>query len=110
MKRAKQLIDYLATQEEAVLTYRASNMVLIVHIDTSYLSKNNLRSHVGDHLIMSSNALIPPFDNGAILKVAQIFKNVMPSLVEAELSAFYINVREAVNIKKILTELGHPQP
>ena len=31
MRNAKQLLDYLGTQEEAVLTFNASNMVLAVH-------------------------------------------------------------------------------
>ncbi len=39
MQQTLQLFDYLATQEDAVLSYHASNMVLAVHSDASYLSK-----------------------------------------------------------------------
>ncbi len=39
MQQTLQLLDYLAMQEDAVLSYRASNMVLAVHSDASYLSK-----------------------------------------------------------------------
>ena len=44
MARAKHLLDYLASQEEAVLTYSASNMVLAVHSDAGYLNEPNARS------------------------------------------------------------------
>ena len=34
----------------------------------------------------------------------------MSSAAEAELGALYINAREAVHIRNILEEIGHPQP
>ena len=49
-------------------------------------------------------------NNGSILNVAQIIKAVMSSAAEAELGALFINAREAVHIRNILAELGHPQP
>ena len=42
--------------------------------------------------------------------VAQIIKAVMPSAAEAELEALFINAKEAVHIRNILEEMGHPQP
>jgi hypothetical protein len=39
MQQTLQLLDYLATQEDAVLSYHASNMMLAVHSNASYLSK-----------------------------------------------------------------------
>ncbi len=39
MKQTLQLLDYLAMQEDAILSYHAGNMVLAVHSNTSYLSK-----------------------------------------------------------------------
>ena len=47
MAKTKHLLDYLATQEEAVLTYSASNMVLAVHSDAGYLNEANARSRAG---------------------------------------------------------------
>ena len=41
------LLDYLGTQEEAVLTFNASKMVLAAHSNTSYFSKTNARSKAG---------------------------------------------------------------
>jgi hypothetical protein len=109
-QHAQQLLDYLATQEEAIITYQSSDMVLAVHSDASYLSESKARSRVGGHFFMSSDVPIPPDGNGAVLTVAQIIKAVMSSAAEAELAALYINAREAVYIRQILTEMGHPQP
>ncbi len=39
MHQTQKLLDYLATQEDAVLTYNASNMILAVHSNARYLSK-----------------------------------------------------------------------
>ena len=108
-RRAMQLLDYLATQEEAVLTYRASNMVLAIHSDASYLSETNARSRAGGHFFLSRDNPVPP-DNGAILSIAQIIKAVMSSAAEAELGALYICARKAVYIRQILEALGHAQP
>ena len=58
---------------------------------------------------MSNNVGIPP-NNGAITNIVQIVKAVMSSAVEAELGGLFINAKEAVHIRNILTEMGHPQP
>ena len=39
MKQTQQLLDYIATQEEAVITYNTSDMKLAAHSNASYLSK-----------------------------------------------------------------------
>ena len=109
MEHVKQFLDYLATQEEAVLTYSASDMVLAVHSDASYLSEPKARSRAGGHFFMSFDSEDPP-NNGAILNIAHIIKNVMSSATEAELAALYIMAREAVYIRAVLEELGHKQP
>ena len=58
---------------------------------------------------MSNNAQLPS-NNGAVLNVASIIKAVMTSAAEAELGALYINAREAVPMRIVLEEMGHPQP
>ncbi len=73
MIRSKQIMDYLATQEPAVLTYRKSNMVLAVHSDASYLNEENARSRAGGHHFLSKNEPLPS-NNGAIHNVAEIIK------------------------------------
>ena len=43
-RRMTQLLNYIATQEEAIITYSTSNMVFAVHSDASYPSEPNARS------------------------------------------------------------------
>ena len=109
IKRAQQFLDYLATQEPAVLTYRKSDMILSIHSDAGYLNEPNARSRAGGHHYLSENTLFPP-NNGAIHNIAEIIKSVMSSAAEAELAALYINARKGVEIRNILQEMGHPQP
>ena len=109
MKKVKQFLDYALSQEEAVLTFSASDMILAGHSDGSYLSEKNARSRAGGHWFLSNDSAVPPF-NGAILNISQIIKAVMSSAAEAELGALFINAREAAYIRKILIEMGHPQP
>ena len=109
LEQTHHLLDYLATQEEAVLTYNASEMVLAVHSDASYLSEPKARSRAGGHFFLASDCTIPQ-NNGAVLNIAHIIKHVMSSATEAELAGLYIMAREAVYIRIILEELGHKQP
>jgi hypothetical protein len=44
-----QLLDYVATHPNAGILYIASNMILPVHTDVSYLSKHNTRSQASAH-------------------------------------------------------------
>mmetsp|Transcript_35759 Transcript_35759/g.55005 ORF Transcript_35759/g.55005 Transcript_35759/m.55005 type:complete len:135 (-) Transcript_35759:380-784(-) len=41
VNKIKTFLDYAATQEQAVITYRISDMVLAIHSDASYLSERN---------------------------------------------------------------------
>jgi hypothetical protein len=104
-----QLLDYCATQEEAIITYSASKMILAVHSDAGYCNEKKLHCRAGGHFFLSNGDEFPP-NNGAILTVVTIIKGVMSSVVEAELGALYLNAKEAVYIRQILTRMGHPQP
>jgi hypothetical protein len=108
LEQTIQLLDYLASQEEAVLTYHASAMKLAAHSDASYLSEPKARSRAGGHFFLSDGTDQAP-NNGAVLNIAHIIKHVMASATEAELAALYIMAREAVYIRIILEELGHKQ-
>jgi hypothetical protein len=109
MTLCKQLLDYIATQEEAILTYSASNMVLAIHSNASYLSEPKARSCAGGHMFMASNEDIPR-NNGAVLNISQKIQAVMSSAVEAKLGTLFINAKTAISMCKTLKELGRPQP
>jgi hypothetical protein len=44
MANVKHFLDYAATHQNAVLMYHASNMVLVIHSNASYLSEPKARS------------------------------------------------------------------
>ena len=105
-----QLLDYCASQEEAIITYHLSDMlILAVHRDAGYLNESKARSRAGGHFFLSSNVQ-NPLNNGAILTIAQIIDAVMSSAAEAELEGLFINAKEAMHMQCILQEMGHPQP
>ncbi len=97
MKKIKYLLDYCATQEEVVIKYKASKMILAVHSDAEYGNEKKSRSQAGGHFFMPSNNKLPP-NNGAILTIATIIKAVMTLAAKVELGAIYLNAKEAVYI------------
>jgi hypothetical protein len=110
--RVNQFLDYMATHPDAKICYQASDMVLIVHSDASYLSAPNACSHAGGYFFLGS---IPRDDspiiiNGAIHITCTILKLVAASAAEAELGALFLNAQEAKVLQLVLGELGHPQP
>ncbi len=64
MDKIKQLLDYCASQEEAIITYHTSKMILAIHSDAGYCNKKKSRSRASGHFFLSNNANSPP-NNGA---------------------------------------------
>jgi len=112
MERGNQFLDYMATHPDAKIRYHASDMVLNVHSDASYLTAPNARSRVGGHFFLGSipTDRCPIRLNGAILTNATILKCVAASAAEAELGALFLNALETKVMCTTLEELGHPQP
>ncbi len=109
METIIQLLDYCATQEEAIITYSASKMILCIHSDVGYCNEKNARSRAGGHFFLSNNDQLPP-NNGSIMTNATIIKALMSLAAEAELGALFLNAKEVVYLRQILTKMGHPQP
>jgi hypothetical protein len=109
MELCKKSIDFMSCQEEAVLTYQASDMVLAIHSDASYLSEPKSCSRAGGHMFMAGKDEIPT-NNRAVLNISQIIRAVMSSAAEAELGALFINAKTAVPLRQMLNELRHLQP
>ena len=59
MENITLFLDYAASHQDAIIIYQASHIALIVHIDSSYLSKPKARSCTGDHFFMSSDVPNP---------------------------------------------------
>jgi hypothetical protein len=86
MTHCKQFLNYAATHQDAILTYKSSNMVLVVHSDASYLSEPKAQSQAGGQFFLSLDTE-NPINNRAVLNIAQLIKAVMSSAAEAELGA-----------------------
>ncbi len=91
----KQFLDFMSTQEDGVLTYQASDMVLAIHSNELYLSEPKSHSHAGGHMYMAGKDKIP-INNEAVLNISQIIRAVMSSAAEAELGALFINAKTAI--------------
>jgi len=91
------------------ICYHACDMILVVHMDASYLSKIGGKSRATGHFYLT-NCNDEDFNNEAILTLSSIIKHVMSSASEAELAALYYGCKQAAPICITLEEMGHPQP
>jgi hypothetical protein len=88
-----QLLDYLATHPDSAIRYHASDMILHIHSDASYLSVSNTRSRLSGLFFCGEK---PPQEdtlNGSILNVASVIKNVVTSAAESEGGACFQNAQ-----------------
>ena len=92
IQKFKQLLDYAASHPDAVLTYKAIDMVLTGHSNASYLSEIRACSRAGGNFCISNNTMFPP-NNGAVFPISKIIKAVMSSASEDELGAIFINCK-----------------
>ena len=104
--------DYMATHPEAKIRFRASDMILNVHSDASYLSAAKGRSCAGGCFFLGSlpNNGKPIQLNRNIMITCKILKLVASSAAEAELGALFVNTKEARILCLTLQELSRPQP
>jgi hypothetical protein len=105
-----QLLGYLATHPDAIIRYRASDMILHIHSDASYLSVSNARSLLGGMFYLGNNSPEQDTLNGSILNVASIIKNLVASAAPSEVGACFHNSQSGAPLRVTLTELGHNQP
>jgi hypothetical protein len=104
-------LNYCNTHQETKIRYHASDMILYIHSDASYLSEREARSRAGGFFYMGYSAdTAKKLTNGAILIISTVLKHVMSSAAEAEIGAVFINAKEGAVLRTTLEELGHPQP
>jgi hypothetical protein len=104
LEKAYQVLDYLATHPNAVVRFRALEMVMNIHPDASYLSKPKARSRACGHFFMGK---IPkdgkPIKlNGAFHTLCSILRFVVASAADAELGALFLNCQEGMILKQPL--------
>jgi hypothetical protein len=69
-----QLLDYLVTHPDATIRYRASDMILHIHSNASYLSVSNAQSRLGGLFFLGNTCPKQDELNEFILNVASIIK------------------------------------
>jgi len=110
MKRVEQLLDYMHTNPKAAIQFSASDMVLNLHSDASYLSAAQGRSRLGGYFFLESMPKDgkPIFLNGNMAVTCAIIKIVTDAAAEADaeagISALFINAKEAKPIQIIISE------
>jgi hypothetical protein len=111
VEKLTQLLNYCATNPDATIQYEANDMVLHIHLDASYLSEQKARSRIGGHFFLSSaTKSTNHIHNFPILTISTVSKNVLSSVMEAEVAGTFVNAKEGVNVKNSINNIGHPQP
>ena len=108
-REVNHFLDYCATHPDARVRFVASDMILALHSDASYLTEPNSRSRAAGHFYLTKDN-DKDIDNGAVLTLSKIIKHVMSSASEAEVAALYYNCKAAIPLRIALEEMGHPQP
>jgi hypothetical protein len=97
-----QLLDYLVTHPDATIRYHASDMILHIHSNASYLSVSNARSRLGGLFFCGDKYLHEDNLNGSILNVASLIKNVIASAAESEVGACFQNAQSGAPLRVTL--------
>jgi hypothetical protein len=102
------LINYCNTHPETKIRYHASDMILHIHSDASYLSESEAKSRAGGVFYMGNATKHDKnLTNGGILIINKVLKRIMSSAAEAEIGAVLINAKEGAVLRTTFEELGH---
>jgi hypothetical protein len=98
MEKAKQLLDYLATNPNAAIHYRTSDMIMKVHSDASYLSEAGACSRACGHFFMGWKAKDgnPIKLNGAFFTLCAILCFIIDSAAKDKFGALFLNCKEGM--------------
>ncbi len=113
MEKLSQLFNYCASHPDATVRFTASDMILAVKSDASYLSVVKERSRAAGYFFLTSQPAAPngPYKpNGSVHVLCHIMREVLSSAAEAKLGALFHNGKEACPLCIALEEMGHPQP
>ena len=109
-------LNYAASHPHTIF-FSASDMILHIASDGSYLSDSKSRSRVGGIFYLISK--LPQHNqapdcnhlfNDPLHVVAKILKMITSSAMETEVAATFYNFKEVLPFRVTLAEMGHPQP
>jgi hypothetical protein len=106
MLKMERLLQYVYNHQNIGIRFYASNMCLQSLSDASYLCRPRARSVYGCfHYLGDRNAI-----NGPIACGSWMISCVVASVAEAELAGGFQAAQMAVQHRRILHDLGYPQP
>jgi hypothetical protein len=105
-----QLLDYLTTHPASTIWYHASDMMLHIHSDASYLSVSNARSRMGGIFFCGDKPPNEDILNGSILNVTAVIKNVVAPSAESEVGGCFQNAQSDTPLRITVIELGYKKP
>ena len=95
VQNIEQILDYLATNPNAKMRLYASNMIMNIYSDASYLSVGGAKIRAGSHFFMGWTLKDgePICLNIAFFTLCVILKFITASVSEAELGALFFNIK-----------------
>jgi hypothetical protein len=110
LEKRTQLLDYLASNSDAKGHYCASDMVMNIHSEASYLLEVNAQSRTCGNFFMGwvPQDGEPIKFNGAFYVDSSILQFVVASAAKAELGTLFHNCQTSIIFWTILEDLGHP--
>ena len=109
------LLDYAATYSNAIIHYKARDMVLDLDSNGAYLTMPEARSYYAGHFYLSywtspSPIKHNPKRNGPIQTECKIIRNVLFSVAEYETCGTFNNGKTYIGMRPDLISLDHKQP
>jgi hypothetical protein len=106
MKKLDKLLQYVSKHRNMGIRFYASTMILQLMSDASYLCRPKAASVVGSVAYLGS----PYGINAAISCHSKMISCFVASAAEAELAGGFQIAQAAVHYRRILHDLGYPQP
>lgn len=108
LKNVNQLANYMARHPDAYIEYKATDMILRAHYDSSL--KSNAR-HKAGIIIYHSDKDAPPEHMGNIIDVtSKLPQNCVASIAEGEYCVQFMAGQQAYYHKLVLEAMNYPQP
>ena len=109
MERLERLLGYVSAHPSGRKIYKASDMILRVLSDASYLSRPNAGSVAGSYHFLGSS-LDDSWVNHPISAHSTKIPVVCSFVAESEYAGVFAAARIATDERAILENFGHPQP
>jgi hypothetical protein len=106
---ALQILYYGHTYPNASITYRASDMILSIDADASYLGETGARSRAASTFKFVT-LKDPDYENGLIECISTIIPTIVTGAAEAEYAGLFIAGQTGLAYRYTLHDLHCPQP